>query len=237
MGAKGETSRFKLPLRKWKRLFVLFIFLLLVSTWLILLTPVWLKRDTVLSQPVQTKSSPPPPVVLLSVPMHTQATTDVRGILGSPSVLLEDGTDWLQDRWQSAPSSKYEEGTHWVNLEFDSPVHVTHIVLDWETAHSEDYKMEGKTHDHEIAFTLDTENYADVERYRSEREWGRNPAVRKFVYPLHVIHTWNMTGISSWQDSEKIGIDSLRLEIRAPVKKHLVTGVSLWKVEVYGYRG
>jgi hypothetical protein len=241
MGAMGETSRFKRPSRK--RLLVLLISLFLVSSWLIRLIPAWLKRGTVIFQPVPfsettdaskapTKAHPPPPVVLLSVPIHTHVTTDVRGHYGPASVLIENGTDWMHDHWHAADTG----GMHWVDLEFDSPVHVTCIVLDWETAHSDDYKMEGKTLDHGIAFVLDTEHALDIS-YRSVREYGRNPGVKKFVLPLHVIHTWNMAGSSSWQDSEKTGIDSLRLEVRKPLRRLIYSGVSLWKVDVYGYRG
>jgi hypothetical protein len=58
--------------------------------------------------------------------------------------------------------------------------------------------------------------------------------VPKLKLPMHVIHTWNMTTSSSWQNSEKIGIVSLRLVIRKPF--HSGWGVSLWKVDVFGYR-
>jgi hypothetical protein len=243
----GKTSRFKRP--PGKRPLFSYISLFLVSSWLILLITVWLKWGTAIFQSVPssettdatkapTKAHPPPPVVLLSVPIHTHVTTDVRGNLGPASVLIENGTDWLKSRWQAASDMHGTAivGMHWVDLEFDAPVHLTCIVLDWETAYSDDYKVEGKSHDqdHGITFVLDTQHGHDVASYRTVREEGRSPGVPKLKLPMHVIHTWNMTSSSSWQDAEKIGIDSLRLVIRKPF--HSGWGVSLWKVDVFGYR-
>jgi hypothetical protein len=63
---------------------------------------------------------------LLSRNPEVKVTTDVRGNLGPPSVMIQEtpGTDWLKDRWQAASDMHGTAipGVHWVMLEFPSPV-------------------------------------------------------------------------------------------------------------------
>ena len=80
-------------------------------------------------------------------------TSSTRGNLGPPSVLNQDppGEDWLGDRWQAASDmgGTAIPGRHWILVDFSSPsssssVFVSKIVLDWETAYAEDYRVEGR---------------------------------------------------------------------------------------------
>ena len=82
-------------------------------------------------------------------------TSSTRGNLGPPSVLNQDppGEDWLGDRWQAASDmgGTAIPGRHWILVDFSSSsssssssVFVSKIVLDWETAYAEDYRVEGR---------------------------------------------------------------------------------------------
>ena len=78
-------------------------------------------------------------------------TSSTRGNLGPPSVLNQDppGEDWIGDRWQAASDmgGTAIPGRHWILVDFSSSsssVFVSKIVLDWETAYAEDYRVEGR---------------------------------------------------------------------------------------------
>ena len=118
-------------------------------------------------------------------------------------------------------------GAHWVQLEFDAPVRVTRMVLDWETAYAEDYVIKGMRSDGTEVVLLDA---AVDQSQRTEATSGQSPGVKQKL-PLHVIHTWNTT--DSLERYEGNGIKVLRIDIRKPF--HSGWGVSLWKVDVYGY--
>jgi hypothetical protein len=122
-------------------------------------------------------------------------------------------------------------GSHWVHLEFDAPIVVTGLVLDWETAYSNDYKLQGWRHgetSESAKVLLDTQSQQDVQLYRSEHQEGQSPGV-KGKLPLHVVHTWNLTT----RPQSTHAVENLRLEIRKPF--HPGWGVSLWKIDVFGY--
>ena len=71
----------------------------------------------------------------------------VRGNLGPAAVVIQPvpGTDWLHDRWQAASNmhGKNIPGEHWIQLEFESPILVDSVRLDWETAYASDYRIQG----------------------------------------------------------------------------------------------
>jgi hypothetical protein len=178
---------------------------------------------------------------LLSTPHHTQVSTDVRGNLGPASVLLNNGTNWLKDRWQAASDMHGTAiaGTHWVQLDFtDSIVALTRIVLDWETAYSDDYKIvgvlqQGDKNENALVVLYDTA--MGGEHGRSVHEYGQSPGVAQKL-PLHVIHDLQVEGAVLKAEQKKgtsPGMKSVRIEIRKPF--HAGWGVSLWRVEVYGY--
>ena len=90
-------------------------------------------------------------------------TSSARGDLGPPSVLNQNppGTDWIEDRWQAASDmgGTAIPGEHWVTLDFTGAlelegggdggagaavVFVNKVVLDWEAAYADDYRIEGR---------------------------------------------------------------------------------------------
>eukprot|EP00592_Proboscia_alata_P017278 CAMPEP_0194400038 /NCGR_PEP_ID=MMETSP0174-20130528/126990_1 /TAXON_ID=216777 /ORGANISM="Proboscia alata, Strain PI-D3" /LENGTH=165 /DNA_ID=CAMNT_0039196507 /DNA_START=163 /DNA_END=656 /DNA_ORIENTATION=- len=75
------------------------------------------------------------------------ATADVRGNLGPAGVVIQPipGTDWITDRWQAASNmhGKNIPGAHWIQLDFGTEVWVERVVLDWEAAYADAYRLEG----------------------------------------------------------------------------------------------
>ena len=87
----------------------------------------------------------PPRIHLLSLSNTTKISTDVRGNLGPPEVLLDSKTqDWIKDRWQAASDMHGTaiRGYHWILLEFQHDIYVDSIVLDWEAAYSNNYQLD-----------------------------------------------------------------------------------------------
>ena len=74
-------------------------------------------------------------------------TCDTRGNLGPCSVVVQSppGNDWLKDRWQAASDmgGTAIPGAHWVILDFQRQAIADKIVLDWETAYADVYRLEG----------------------------------------------------------------------------------------------
>ena len=84
---------------------------------------------------------------LVSRAQDVSVHCDVAGSRGPCSVLTQDppGEDWSHDRWQaSAEDGLVLEGAHWVVLDFGRPTHAQRLVLDWETAFAEAYRVEGR---------------------------------------------------------------------------------------------
>jgi hypothetical protein len=184
-------------------------------------------------------------LILLSLPSTVNVTTSVRGNLGPPSVLVEPSVErWLKDRWQAASDMHGSaiKGGHWVTLNFINPMNnsqkdivlVKKIVLDWESAFSEDYVLKGSfqqpsperqsfvIYDSYSGENSDV-NYRNKKAKRTIEEYGQSPGVQ-FKMPLHIVHTIEL--------NEAISLDTLYLEIRKPGKHGW--GVSLWKIEVFG---
>jgi hypothetical protein len=191
---------------------------------------------------------PNPPIYIRSPPMllstvnTTHITTDVRGNLGPPEVMLRGGTDWLKDRWQAASDMHGTaiQGEHQVLLSFQFAVQVDSIVLDWEAAYSKDYLLEGAMANL-VWYTLyDTSHVAAASSSSrdnlkefdliSEEEVGQSPGV-DFKTPLHIIHTLAQGKSNIRKDPPKL--QYLRLTIR---KSAMGWGVSLWRVQVFGWR-
>ncbi len=78
--------------------------------------------------------------------LNVTALCDTRGNLGDCSVLIQDnpGTDWIRDRWQAASDmgGTAIPGAHWVRLDFHRNITIGKVVLDWEAAYSDDYRLE-----------------------------------------------------------------------------------------------
>ena len=180
-----------------------------------------------------------------------QITTDVRGNLGPPEVMIQDppGKDWIKDRWQAASNMHGTAipGSHWVQLEFPEPILVQRVVLDWEAAHADDYVLYGSmdpitigndkkhtTLDNNMVHTLfDGTNPQQRALSLSVEETGQSPGV-KTKTPLHVIHTITIqSGDSKQQEQQQETlIRFLKIWIQRPGKHGW--GVSLWQVDVYG---
>jgi len=170
---------------------------------------------------------------LLSRLDSVTATADVRGNLGPASVVIQKnpGTDWIKDRWQAASNMHGTaiKGAHWVKLDFGREIVIDKVVLDWEAAYANQYKLEGSTFD--LSDDDDGENKLVLfdgtdpsqEHRRTSEESGQSPGV-KTKTPLHVVHT--IDGFS-----EKKPIRYLRVFIYRSV---MGWGVSLWQFDVYG---
>jgi hypothetical protein len=151
-------------------------------------------------------------------------TASVRGNLGPPSVILNDGQDWIKDRWQAASDMHGTaiHGPQWVTLSFDHQIQVTKIVLDWEAAFAKDYRVECKNVKENEWTVLYDGGDPLQESKRNVEEFGQSPGV-KTKTPLHVVHTISALTVDPFQ--------VLRIYIRKPAHGW---GVSLWKVNVYG---
>lgn len=186
------------------------------------------------------------------------ATTDVRGNLGPASVLLNNGTDWMQDRWQAASDlhGTNIRGPHWVQLEWrqsqtprrrrrrrddttkqppqpqrPQPVVVQRIVLDWEAAYADHY---------DVQFRVDNGN-STTQQWQTVLSspsptiavstWGQSPGVDT-VTPLHVVHEINVPGSSLPTPPRFLPTSAVRLVIH---RSATGWGVSLWRIQIDGY--
>jgi hypothetical protein len=218
-------------------------------------------------------------VVLLS--RNATVTADVRGNLGEAMVLADpNGTDWLRDRWRAASDMHGTEirGRHWVRLEFaatsnaaspsrignggsgggsyggNSSGIITSIILDWETAYSDDYVIHGLLRDDGNEKDRNTINnnsgggggeasdksmipFYDSRQKKNDatmffpalvktRSYGQSPGVKQKL-PLHVIHEIEF----SMKPPTPV-LRGILLTIRSPF--HRGWGVSLWSIQVYG---
>lgn len=180
---------------------------------------------------LRASGAPPPassPISVSLISRHgVKVTTDVRGNLGPPEVMVQEtpGTDWLKDRWQAASDMHGTAipGVHWVVLEFPSVVTTcTKLVLDWEAAFARDYRIEVSNSNQEDEWTVLFDSHVDSDR-RSSEELGTSPGVKKKT-PLHIVHTVTMP-------DEVPSFRYLRVYIR---KSAMGWGVSLWELDVFG---
>eukprot|EP00935_MAST-01C_sp_MAST-1C-sp1_P001553 g1553.t1 len=168
--------------------------------------------------------------VLLSRGVAVQ--TDTRGNLGPGSVITQDppGKDWIRDRWQAASDmgGTAIPGSHWVVLDFGETktVRPSRLVLDWEAAHAENYRIEGRLNSTEGWNVLYDGGDPAQESRRTKTESGQSPGVN-FKLPLHRVHEVKLAG-----DPQPLRF--MRVFI---VKPAAGWGVSLWQVDVYGPRG
>jgi hypothetical protein len=184
-------------------------------------------------------------VVLLTTPDLCRATADVRGNLGPVGVILNNGTDWLKDRWQAASDmgGTAIRGSHWIRLDFIRPVVVRSARLDWETAYSDQYELQALRRDPALEGVglpdakPSTNSYHDQgeesswmtlfsapsDRIRVTRT-GRSPGVTKVPMPLHVIHEFDLP-------PSVPPTAAVRLLVRGSATGW---GVSLWSIGLNG---
>jgi F5/8 type C domain len=172
--------------------------------------------------PVSTSIEPPG---IISRNPEVKVTTDVRGNLGPPSVMIQEspGTDWLKDRWQAASDMHGTAipGVHWVMLEFPYPVTtISKVILDWEAALARDYRIDVSSD--QLQWTVLFDSHHDSDRRTSE-ESGQSPGVKSKT-PLHIVHTVVIL-------EPVVTFTYLRVYIR---KSAMGWGVSLWQLDVYG---
>jgi hypothetical protein len=166
---------------------------------------------------------------LLTNQKTTKISTDVRGNLGPPEVMLNTGKDWLKDRWQAASDMHGTaiQGEHWVLLEFQNPIYIDFLVLNWEAAYSNNYILEGSIDQMSWFTVYDTQASYNVLNF-DEEKYGQSPGV-KTKTPLHVVHT-------IWKEAATFPplnkLKYLRLTIRSSA---MGWGVSLWQFRVYGW--
>ena len=162
------------------------------------------------------------------------ATADVRGNLGPASVVVQPhpGKDWIHDRWQAASDMHGTaiKGVHWILLDFGEEVVADEIILDWEAAYSERYRLEAslipitaETTMDQVWIVFDALDPLHKAQIRIEKK-GKSPGV-KTETPLHVIHKFRA------QTSKPFRY--LRLYILGSA---MGWGVSLWQFDVIGYK-
>jgi hypothetical protein len=86
-----------------------------------------------------------------------------------------------------------------VLLQFESEIVVNNIVLDWEAAYADEYRLEGSIKDPTSNEKIESWVLFDgtdpsQEKFRSIKKSGQSPGV-KTKTPLHVVHT--LTPITS----------------------------------------
>jgi hypothetical protein len=189
-------------------------------------------QQQVAEQPLQPR--------ILSRSPNVKITTDVRGNLGPPEVMIQahPGKDWIRDRWQAASDMHGSAlpGRHWVHLDLGRAVLGSKIVLDWEAAYADVYMITASlvAPITDKAFQTDDKTYiddtwdlfdgrrADNDVERIVKTSGQSPGV-KTKTPLHVVHTIAV--------DNKRPFRYLRIYIMQPA---MGWGVSLWQVDLYG---
>lgn len=173
-------------------------------------------------------------LLLSDISTGVKATCDVRGNLGPCNVILKQppGNDWIKDRWQAASDmgGTAIPGSHWVMLEFPYLVRPTKIVLDWETAYSDLYRLEGSmsnttTAKWSVLFDGTLPEVSPRQSRRFVEKFGQSPGTRRKT-PLHIVHTIVLDGLM-----ESMKLKYLRLFV---IKPSNTWGVSLWHFDVYG---
>lgn len=198
--------------------------------------------------------------IVLSVPKQRQhaggevvtctATADVRGNLGPVDSVLsgaDDNSDWLQHRWQAASDMHGTQitGYHTITLTWNTPVRISSVQLDWETAYSDQYVLQvlqtEMTKNTTAAAPLDQQQYLPIASITKDMlnenktktisattvvmvsTSGQSPGVKRKM-PLHVMHDIEFVQSPSTKQLQLL-------------MQHSATGwgVSVWEFKVYGY--
>ena len=173
---------------------------------------------------------------------RVRVSCDVRGNLGPCDVVVQDppGTDWLRDRWQAASDmgGTAIPGAHWIELDMGGRVAARRVVIDWETAHADEYRLEVKGErggggggggDDAWRVVFDGGSDADRARRRVATS-GRSPGVRDRAVPLHYVHTIDLPARPAVAAAAAADFRYLRLYIVRPA---VGWGVSVWQLDVY----
>lgn len=120
-----------------------------------------------------------------------------------------------EDRWQAASDMQGTPipGPHWLSVDLVQQCTLSSVLIDWETARSDDYWIEGKVN-------------------KDPETWGRVNCVRmeeRIMKPPHIIDV-----LGCYYDSTGEGVTQasvFRLFINSTATKW---GVSVWHLELYG---
>ena len=167
----------------------------------------------------------------------------VRGNLGPCAVVTQDppGSDWLRDRWQAASDmgGTAIPGPHWILLDMGGRVGASRVVIDWETAHADEYRLEVRREPppdgdggDAAAWSVLFDGGRDADRARRRvATSGRSPGVRDRVVPLHYVHTIDLPrGGDAAAAAAAADFRYLRLYIVRPA---VGWGVSVWQLDVH----
>jgi len=147
----------------------------------------------------------------LLTPYVVSVTSDVHGNLGDPIVVLSERVEnWLSDRWQAASNMQGSPipGEHYLHLCLSQKVIIKHVIIDFETAYSNHYKLFGcVTADKCITELATSINRKIVDTSKN-----------------HIIH---LVEINS-----EYPISSIKLVISKPSTQW---GTSIWRLQLYGY--
>jgi hypothetical protein len=188
-------------------------------------------------------------------------TTDVRGNLGPAAVLLNNGTNWIKDRWQAASDMHGTniQGSHWVQLSWTTlagsstvttasvpqNVAIVRIVLDWEAAYADRYDLQIQLSNQTWHTIVQSPLHLAPPPQQNALDRTvvptNKPTIRVWTYgqspgvtsvtPLHVVHDIELPTIPS-SAQPLLPTSSLRLMI---YESATGWGVSLWQIQVYGW--
>ena len=147
----------------------------------------------------------------LLTPYVTSVTSDVHGNLGDPIVVLSENVEnWLRDRWQAASNMQGSPipGDHYLHLFLNQKAIIKHVIIDFETAYSDHYRLIGCVAANDCVIELATSTSRKV------IDTSKN----------HIIHLIE-TSIESQVTSVKLVID----------KPSTRWGTSIWRLQLHGY--
>lgn len=153
---------------------------------------------------------PSPPVIIL-LSFNRPVTSDVRGNLGSPSVVTnENVNDWLKDRWQAAKNMNGEPipGEHWLEIDLQRVCMIHRLLIDWEDAYSDAWTLKGW-----IGNT-----WGELVTSTHARTTSRSKQ--------HLVQE-----VSISPNNQKLRVQKVRLVIHHPSTRW---GVSIWRLQLWG---
>ena len=163
---------------------------------------------------------------------RVRVSCDVRGNLGPCDVVVQDppGTDWLRDRWQAASDmgGTAIPGAHWIELDMGGRVAARRVVIDWETAHADEYRLEARREPPPDGDGGDAAAWSVL--FDGVATSGRSPGVRDRAVPLHYVHTIDLPVRPAVAAAAAADFRYLRLYIVRPA---VGWGVSVWQLDVY----
>jgi hypothetical protein len=222
-------------------------------------------------QQQQQQQSPSPMVRLLSVAQQNvdmdnedavvvscTVATDVRGNLGPAAVLLNNGTDWIQDRWQAASDMHGTniQGSHWVQLSWTRAgsattstttttvpqnVVLVRIVLDWEAAYADRYDLQIQLPNQTWHTIVQSPLHLVPPQTLEERNMQSTTTTTPTIRVTTAGQSPGVTRVTPLHVIHVIDLQPLALQLLPTSSLRLMIyesatgwGVSLWQIQVYG---